>query len=205
MAIELLAKVGIPTPTARDQYLRVLRRMRQRGMIAMAISCNPTSSWPTSPPRRSTLHPGADHGRHPRDATGLPHGVIMITHDLGVVAQMADKVMVMYGGRTLEDGPVDEVYYNPHSPTRGACWARCRASTRTRSSGSRRSKASRRTCCCCPTAARSRALPLRAAVCAGEFPRSRWSGPVTACTADPRRRAFQDPRRPASLSRQAAS
>ncbi len=40
----------------------------------------------------------------------------MITHDLGVVAQMADKVMVMYGGRTLEDGPVDEVYYNPHQP-----------------------------------------------------------------------------------------
>jgi oligopeptide transport system ATP-binding protein len=43
-------------------------------------------------------------------------GVIMITHDLGVVAQMADKVMVMYGGRTVESGPVDEVYYNPHQP-----------------------------------------------------------------------------------------
>ena len=43
-------------------------------------------------------------------------GVILITHDLGVVAQMADRVMVMYGGRTVEYGPVDEVYYNPHQP-----------------------------------------------------------------------------------------
>jgi oligopeptide/dipeptide ABC transporter ATP-binding protein len=43
-------------------------------------------------------------------------GVIAITHDLGVVAEIADKVMVMYGGRTVEYGPVDEIYYNPQHP-----------------------------------------------------------------------------------------
>ena len=42
--------------------------------------------------------------------------MILITHDLGVVAEIADKVMVMYGGRTVEYGPVDEVYYNAHHP-----------------------------------------------------------------------------------------
>ncbi len=43
-------------------------------------------------------------------------GVILITHDLGVVAEIADKVMVMYGGRTVEYGPVDQIFYDPHHP-----------------------------------------------------------------------------------------
>ena len=62
-------------------------------------------------------HPGADHRRHPRDAGAATRAASsLITHDLGVVAEIADKVMVMYGGRTVEYGPVDEIYYNPHHP-----------------------------------------------------------------------------------------
>ena len=58
--------------------------------------------------------------------------VIMITHDLGVVAEMADDILVMYGGRCVERGTAEKVFYEPRStPTPGACWARCRASTAT--------------------------------------------------------------------------
>jgi oligopeptide transport system ATP-binding protein len=119
MAIELLAKVGIPDPDKRaDQYpFEFSGGMRQRGMIAMAISCNPDILVADEPTTALDVTIQAQIMDVIREMQQAYHtGVIMITHDLGVVAQMADKVMVMYGGRTLEDGPVDEVYYNPHQP-----------------------------------------------------------------------------------------
>ncbi|MGD0998356.1 MAG: ABC transporter ATP-binding protein [Thermoleophilia bacterium] len=120
MAVELLAKVGIPDPDERvSQYpFEYSGGMRQRGMIAMAISCNPDILIADEPTTALDVTIQAQIMDVIRAMQVQYHsGVIMITHDLGVVAQMADKVMVMYGGRTLEDGPVDEVYYNPHQPS----------------------------------------------------------------------------------------
>jgi oligopeptide transport system ATP-binding protein len=119
MASELLAKVGIPDPEQRvNQYpFEYSGGMRQRAMIAMAISCNPDILIADEPTTALDVTIQAQIMDVIRAMQVQYHsGVIMITHDLGVVAQMADKVMVMYGGRTLEDGPVDEVYYNPHHP-----------------------------------------------------------------------------------------
>jgi len=119
MAVDLLAKVGIPDPQKRvDQYpFEFSGGMRQRAMIAMAISCNPDILIADEPTTALDVTIQAQIMDVIRDMQGQYHtGVIMITHDLGVVAQMADKVMVMYGGHTLEYGPVDEVYYNAHQP-----------------------------------------------------------------------------------------
>jgi oligopeptide transport system ATP-binding protein len=119
MAVDLLAKVGIPDPEERvNQYpFEYSGGMRQRAMIAMAISCNPDILVADEPTTALDVTIQAQIMDVIRAMQEQYHtGVIMITHDLGVVAQMADKVMVMYGGRTLEDGPVDEVYYNPHNP-----------------------------------------------------------------------------------------
>ena len=119
MAVELLATVGIPDPDQRvDQYpFEFSGGMRQRAMIAMAISCNPDILIADEPTTALDVTIQAQIMDVIRDMQRRYHsGVIMITHDLGVVAQMADKVMVMYGGRTLEFGPVDDVYYNPHQP-----------------------------------------------------------------------------------------
>ncbi len=119
MATDLLAKVGIPDPDKRvDQYpFEFSGGMRQRAMIAMAISCNPDILIADEPTTALDVTIQAQIMDVIRDMQGQYHtGVIMITHDLGVVAQMADKVMVMYGGHTLEYGPVDDVYYNPQQP-----------------------------------------------------------------------------------------
>ena len=119
MAVKLLATVGIPDPEKRvDQYpFEFSGGMRQRAMIAMAISCNPDILIADEPTTALDVTIQAQIMDVIREMQRQYHsGVIMITHDLGVVAQMADKVMVMYGGRTLEFGPVDEVYYDPHQP-----------------------------------------------------------------------------------------
>jgi oligopeptide transport system ATP-binding protein len=119
MAVNLLAKVGIPDPEERvNQYpFEYSGGMRQRAMIAMAISCNPDILIADEPTTALDVTIQAQIMDVIREMQAQYHsGVIMITHDLGVVAQMADKVMVMYGGRTLEDGPVDEVYYNAQHP-----------------------------------------------------------------------------------------
>ena len=119
MAIELLTKVGIPDPEERvNQYpFEYSGGMRQRAMIAMAISCNPDILIADEPTTALDVTIQAQIMDVILAMQEQYHtGVIMIPHDLGVVAQMADKVMVMYGGRTVESGSVDEVYYNPHNP-----------------------------------------------------------------------------------------
>jgi oligopeptide transport system ATP-binding protein len=119
LAAQLLDRVGIPDAEKRvNQYpFEFSGGMRQRAMIAMAISCNPDiliADEPTTALDVTIQAQIIDVIREMQER--YESGVIAITHDLGVVAEIADKVMVMYGGRTVEYGPVDEIYYNPHHP-----------------------------------------------------------------------------------------
>ena len=91
--------------------------MRQRAMIAMAISCNPEILIADEPTTALDVTIQAQIIEVVKEMQAQYNsGVILITHDLGVVAEMSDKIMVMYGGRTVEYGPVDEIFYNPHHP-----------------------------------------------------------------------------------------
>ena len=119
MAAELLDRVGIPDAEKRvNQYpFEFSGGMRQRAMIAMAISCNPDILIADEPTTALDVTIQAQI----IDVIGemqqrYESGVILITHDLGVIAEIADKVMVMYGGRTVEYGGIDEIFYNPHHP-----------------------------------------------------------------------------------------
>jgi oligopeptide transport system ATP-binding protein len=119
MAIDLLARVGIPdAPKRVDQYpFEFSGGMRQRAMIAMAISCNPDILIADEPTTALDVTIQAQIIDVVREMQAqFNSGVILITHDLGVIAEIADKVMVMYGGRTVEYGPVDEIFYNSHHP-----------------------------------------------------------------------------------------
>ena len=119
MAAALLKRVGIPDAGKRvKQYpFEYSGGMRQRAMIAMAISCNPDILIADEPTTALDVTIQAQIIDVIREMQATyESGVIAITHDLGVVAEIADKVMVMYGGRTVESGPVDEIYYNPHHP-----------------------------------------------------------------------------------------
>ena len=119
MAAELLARVGIPDADQRvDQYpFEFSGGMRQRVMIAMAISCNPDILIADEPTTALDVTIQAQILDVMREMQAqYDSGVILITHDLGVIAEIADKVMVMYGGRTVEYGAVDEIFYNAHHP-----------------------------------------------------------------------------------------
>jgi oligopeptide transport system ATP-binding protein len=119
LGVELLEKVGISDAARRanEHPFEFSGGMRQRAMIAMAISCNPDILIADEPTTALDVTIQAQILDVVGDMqTQYDSGVILITHDLGVIAQVADKVMVMYGGRTVEYGPVDEVFYNPHQP-----------------------------------------------------------------------------------------
>jgi oligopeptide transport system ATP-binding protein len=119
MAADLLAKVGIPDAESRvNQYpFEFSGGMRQRAMIAMAISCHPDILIADEPTTALDVTIQAQIIDVVREMQAQYNsGVILITHDLGVVAEIADKVMVMYGGRTVEYGPIDEIFYNAHHP-----------------------------------------------------------------------------------------
>ena len=119
MAAELLARVGIPDADKRiNQYpFEFSGGMRQRVMIAMAISCNPDVLIADEPTTALDVTIQAQIIDVVREMQAqFDSGVILITHDLGVIAEISDKVMVMYGGRTVEYGPVDEIFYNAHHP-----------------------------------------------------------------------------------------
>jgi oligopeptide transport system ATP-binding protein len=119
MAADLLARVGIPDAEKRvEQYpFEFSGGMRQRAMIAMAISCNPDILIADEPTTALDVTIQAQIIDVVREMQATyESGVILITHDLGVVAEIADKVMVMYGGRTVEYGGIDEIFYNPHHP-----------------------------------------------------------------------------------------
>ncbi len=119
MAIDLLARVGIPdAPKRVEQYpFEFSGGMRQRAMIAMAISCNPDILIADEPTTALDVTIQAQIIDVVREMQAqFDSGVILITHDLGVIAEIADKVMVMYGGRTVEYGDIDEIFYNAHHP-----------------------------------------------------------------------------------------
>ncbi|MDD9379509.1 ABC transporter ATP-binding protein [Streptomyces sp. ZAF1911] len=122
-AIDMLGEVGIPEPARRaGEYPHQFSGgMRQRAMIAMALACEPdlliadeptTALDVTVQAQILELIAGLQQER------GL--GVVMITHDLGVVARVAHEVLVMYGGRAAEQAPVDDLFADPAHPyTRG--------------------------------------------------------------------------------------
>jgi oligopeptide transport system ATP-binding protein len=119
MAVELIARVGIPdAPKRAEQYpFEFSGGMRQRAMIAQAISCNPDILIADEPTTALDVTIQAQIIDVIREMQAqFNSGVILITHDLGVIAEIADKVMVMYGGRTVEYGSIDEIFYNSHHP-----------------------------------------------------------------------------------------
>jgi oligopeptide/dipeptide ABC transporter ATP-binding protein len=122
-AIELLELVGIPSPATRiDQYPHQFSGgMRQRVMIAIGLACEPDvliADEPTTALDVTTQAQIIDEIRRLQERMGT--SLIWITHDLGVVAGLADEVIVMYGGRIMESAPVGELYRGRHNPyTRG--------------------------------------------------------------------------------------
>lgn len=118
-AIEMLRKVGIPAPEKRfHEYPHQLSGgMRQRVMIAMAISCNPElliADEPTTALDVTIQAQILDLMRKLQKDFGA--GMILITHDLGVVAEMCQEVAVMYAGRVVEFGTVEDIFYRPKHP-----------------------------------------------------------------------------------------
>jgi peptide/nickel transport system ATP-binding protein len=118
-AVEALEKVGIPNPRQRlDTYpFELSGGMRQRVMIAMALACRPAlliADEPTTALDVTTQANILDLMAGLQDELGM--GMIFITHDLGVVAEIADEVAVVYLGRVVERGSVEEIFYNPQHP-----------------------------------------------------------------------------------------
>ena len=118
-AVELLRRVGIPNPQQRvnDYPHQFSGGMRQRAMIAMALSCNPDVLIADEPTTALDVTIQAqileliDALKDDFDSA-----VILITHDLGVVADVADEVIVMYAGRVVERGSKRELFYDPQHP-----------------------------------------------------------------------------------------
>ncbi|MEW2524434.1 ABC transporter ATP-binding protein [Streptomyces sp. NPDC047071] len=118
-AIEMLDRVGIPQPDKRvDSYPHEFSGgMRQRAMIAMALVNNPELLIADEPTTALDVTVQAQILDLIRDLQKeFGSAVIMITHDLGVVAEMADELLVMYGGRCVERGSAQEVFYEPQHP-----------------------------------------------------------------------------------------
>jgi peptide/nickel transport system ATP-binding protein len=118
-AIEMLRRVHIPSPERRfDDYPhRLSGGMRQRVMIAMALACEPKlliADEPTTALDVTIQAQILDLMRTLREETGT--AIILITHDLGVVAELADEVAVMYAGRIVERAPVETLFARPQHP-----------------------------------------------------------------------------------------
>ncbi|MBV9424818.1 MAG: ABC transporter ATP-binding protein [Solirubrobacterales bacterium] len=118
-AVELMERVGIPR--ARERLRSYPHEfsggMRQRVMIAMALSCNPKlliADEPTTALDVTIQAQILDEVRELRTATSA--GIILVTHDLGVVADIADRIVVMYAGRVVEQGTLDQIFYDPQHP-----------------------------------------------------------------------------------------
>ncbi len=122
-ALEMLKLVGINEPEKRlKQYPYELSGgMRQRVMIAMALACEPDiliADEPTTALDVTIQAQILELMQSLQQKLGM--AIIMVTHDLGVIAEMCDEIVVMYGGRFCERGTADEIFYNPrHEYTRG--------------------------------------------------------------------------------------
>jgi peptide/nickel transport system ATP-binding protein len=131
--IELFDEVGIPDPAERIHYYphQMSGGQKQRVMIAMALSCNPKlliADEPTTALDVTVQKQILDLIRELRDERQM--AVLFITHDLGVIAEIADDVMVMYRGKVVEQGDVLNIYENPQHPyTQGLLNCRPRLDT----------------------------------------------------------------------------
>lgn len=117
--IELLKVVGIPTPETRfNQYPHEFSGgMRQRVMIAIALACNPNLLIADEPTTALDVTIQAQIIELIKDLQRkLNASIILITHDLGVVADVADKVLVMYAGKIVETGNADDIFYEAKHP-----------------------------------------------------------------------------------------
>jgi peptide/nickel transport system ATP-binding protein len=117
--VSMLDRVGIPNPDRRvDDYPHQLSGgMRQRVMIAMALINSPTLLIADEPTTALDVTVQAQILELLKDLQrDFNTAIIMITHDLGVVADMADEVVVMYGGRLVEHGPVNDIFHRPEMP-----------------------------------------------------------------------------------------
>jgi oligopeptide transport system ATP-binding protein len=118
-AVDALKLVGIPQPDKRaNQYPHEFSGgMRQRAMIAVALACRPKlliADEPTTALDVTIQAQILDLMRELQEKTGT--SIILITHDLGVVAEMCDRVIVMYAGEVVESGTVDDIFYRPEHP-----------------------------------------------------------------------------------------
>ena len=122
-ALEMLQLVGVNEPEKRlKQYPHELSGgMRQRVMIAMALACEPDILIADEPTTALDVTIQAQILELMKDLQKkMGMAIIMITHDLGVIADMCDEIIVMYAGRVCERGTVDEIFYNPrHEYTKG--------------------------------------------------------------------------------------
>ncbi len=119
MTVDILTKVAMPRPAQiADQYPHeVSGGMRQRAMIAMALSCEPRlliADEPTTALDVTTQAQILNLMRRLQDEFGM--AILFVTHDLGVVAQMTEYVVVMYMGQVVEAAPVDAIFYAPRHP-----------------------------------------------------------------------------------------
>ncbi|WLD94709.1 ABC transporter ATP-binding protein [Alkalihalobacillus sp. AL-G] len=118
-AIQLLDKVGIPMPEKRvNQYPHEFSGgMRQRAMIAIALATKPKLLIADEPTTALDVTIQAQILELMKELQSeMESSIIFITHDLGVVANVADRVAVMYAGQIIETGTVDEIFYNPQHP-----------------------------------------------------------------------------------------
>ena len=117
--IEILRRVGVSTPEERVNQLsnQLSGGLRQRAMIAMALSCKPTlliADEPTTALDVTTQTQILELMRQLQKEDGM--AIMLITHDLGVIAEMATDVAVMYLGRVVEQAPVDAIFHDPKHP-----------------------------------------------------------------------------------------
>lgn len=122
-AVEMLELVGIPIPDKRvDEYPHQLSGgMRQRVMIAIALACSPALLIADEPTTALDVSIQAQiMGLMKELKERIDASIMLITHDLGVVADIADRIIVMYAGQIIEEGPVRNIFRNPlHPYTRG--------------------------------------------------------------------------------------
>lgn len=118
-AVKMLKMVGIPNPDkrAKEYPHQFSGGMRQRAMIAIALSCNPKvliADEPTTALDVTIQAQIMDLIKDLQDQLGT--GVILVTHDLGVVADVAHRIQVMYAGKIIERGNKEDIFYNPKHP-----------------------------------------------------------------------------------------
>lgn len=118
-AIEMLRLVGIPSPEKRlEQYPHEFSGgMRQRAMIAMALSCNPKLLIADEPTTALDVTIQAQILELMKELKAkINMSIILITHDLGIISDLCDRVIVMYAGKIVEEAPIDDIFYNPKHP-----------------------------------------------------------------------------------------